>query len=284
MTDYYNLLGLSPNATLDEIKLVFRKLSVKFHPDTNNGDPFFKNMHEHIREAYTVLEDLESRKAYDIQLNSALTPNAGTNTPLESKIEKSNSTDKSINNPTQKTEGVELNTTPYDETFIQIEPIEVNTISSNTSKKKKTPKQKAIPQKKEIKERFWSNQGRLSKKIYVLSFALLMLPIVIFSFIIDDIDNSSFFSLLVLFTTITASIQIIKRLHDLNYNGWLCLLIFVPFLNFAFLAYLLLANGTNDPNKYGNQQQHLNSIQQMMTIKSLQNNILILASLIIKLF
>jgi len=44
MTDYYKVLGLEKSASQEEIKKAYRKLSMKFHPDKNDGDIFFENM------------------------------------------------------------------------------------------------------------------------------------------------------------------------------------------------------------------------------------------------
>lgn len=38
MKDYYKILDVEPEATSDDIKKAFRKLSMKYHPDKNNGD------------------------------------------------------------------------------------------------------------------------------------------------------------------------------------------------------------------------------------------------------
>lgn len=43
----------------------------------------------------------------------------------------------------------------------------------------------------------------------------------------------------------------IRRLHDLDKNGWLCLLFLIPFVNVLFALYILCAPGTKGPNRYG---------------------------------
>jgi DnaJ-class molecular chaperone len=64
--DYYKVLGVEQNASIDEIKKAYRKLSLKYHPDKNNGkDENFKE----INEAYSVLSDEGSRQQYDMQRN-----------------------------------------------------------------------------------------------------------------------------------------------------------------------------------------------------------------------
>lgn len=67
--NYYDILGIEPNATQTEIKKAYRKLSVKFHPDKNNGDTFLAEMFKNINEAYEVLSNPTKRKDYDITLN-----------------------------------------------------------------------------------------------------------------------------------------------------------------------------------------------------------------------
>lgn len=52
MTEYYKTLGLTPDATLEEVKIAYRKLSKKFHPDLNDGDKFFEERFKEIQEAY----------------------------------------------------------------------------------------------------------------------------------------------------------------------------------------------------------------------------------------
>jgi DnaJ-class molecular chaperone len=64
-TDYYKALGVEKNATADEIKKVFRKLAVKYHPDRNPNDKEAEDKFKEINEAYAVLSDPEKRKQYD---------------------------------------------------------------------------------------------------------------------------------------------------------------------------------------------------------------------------
>ncbi len=64
MKDYYEILGVSKNATKDEIKRAYRKLAMKYHPDRNK-DPGAAEKFKEISEAYAVLSDDEKRKQYD---------------------------------------------------------------------------------------------------------------------------------------------------------------------------------------------------------------------------
>lgn len=66
MRDYYYILGVGEDASDKEIKLAFRKLSIKFHPD-KNPDDFFDTMFKNINEAYEVLSNEKSRSSYDLQ-------------------------------------------------------------------------------------------------------------------------------------------------------------------------------------------------------------------------
>lgn len=69
----------------------------------------------------------------------------------------------------------------------------------------------------------------------------------------DDISSTGYvlFALMCLVCAVPHYMLIIRRLHDLNLTGWLCLLIIVPGVNVFFSLYLLFAPGTIGANDYG---------------------------------
>ncbi|KAL9233690.1 hypothetical protein vseg_008650 [Gypsophila vaccaria] len=63
--DFYNILGVSRNATQPEIKKAFYALAKKHHPDMNKDDPDAEKKFQEINKAYEVLKDEQERAAYD---------------------------------------------------------------------------------------------------------------------------------------------------------------------------------------------------------------------------
>lgn len=63
--DYYEVLGVSRDASDSEIKKAYRKMAVKYHPDKNPGDQAAEDKFKTAAEAYAVLSDNEKRQIYD---------------------------------------------------------------------------------------------------------------------------------------------------------------------------------------------------------------------------
>lgn len=63
--DYYKILGIQPSASMEEIKLAYRKLAKKYHPDRNQGNPDAEEKFKQITEAYDMLSNTSKRAIYD---------------------------------------------------------------------------------------------------------------------------------------------------------------------------------------------------------------------------
>ena len=63
--DYYEVLGVSRNATDQELKQAYRRLAIKYHPDKNAGDKDAEERFKEIAEAYQVLSTPDLRARYD---------------------------------------------------------------------------------------------------------------------------------------------------------------------------------------------------------------------------
>lgn len=63
--DYYEVLGVSKNASADEIKRAYRRMAIKYHPDKNPGDKEAEAKFKECAEAYEVLSDTGKRQRYD---------------------------------------------------------------------------------------------------------------------------------------------------------------------------------------------------------------------------
>jgi DnaJ-class molecular chaperone len=65
MKNYYDILGVNPDASEDEIKKSYRKLVILCHPDHHQGDPLAEERLRELNEAYEVLKNPNRRKRYD---------------------------------------------------------------------------------------------------------------------------------------------------------------------------------------------------------------------------
>src|SRR5262245_33515329 len=63
--DYYDVLGVPKNASVDEVKKAYRQAAIKYHPDKNPGDHQAEVNFKEAAEAYEVLSDDEKRARYD---------------------------------------------------------------------------------------------------------------------------------------------------------------------------------------------------------------------------
>lgn len=76
--NYYQILGISEDATIEDIKKSYRKLALKYHPDINPSNNSTAKFIE-ITQAYEILKDADKRKAYDSSINSNIDKNSNFN-------------------------------------------------------------------------------------------------------------------------------------------------------------------------------------------------------------
>jgi len=102
--NYYQILGVPHDASLNDIKKAYRLYASKFHPDKHKGDDFFSRQFIIIKKAYDVLSDPSEREKYDQMLFSYFTdskrnaPNDSRDDNSKYKSNKSTSSQKNTNN------------------------------------------------------------------------------------------------------------------------------------------------------------------------------------------
>ena len=64
---HYEVLGVVPSASVDEIKKAYRKLALRYHPDKSNNCPDSEEKFKGISKAYEILSDPEARRGYDVE-------------------------------------------------------------------------------------------------------------------------------------------------------------------------------------------------------------------------
>lgn len=75
--DYYEVLGVSKDASAQDIKKAYRRLAMKYHPDRNPDDAEAEANFKEVKEAYEIVSDSEKRAAYDRFGHAGVDPQAG---------------------------------------------------------------------------------------------------------------------------------------------------------------------------------------------------------------
>jgi DnaJ-class molecular chaperone len=70
--NFYSLLEINEDASIDDIKKSYRRLSLKYHPDRNKNNPDFVKKFQEINEAYETLSDVRKREMYDCEQRGEL--------------------------------------------------------------------------------------------------------------------------------------------------------------------------------------------------------------------
>lgn len=137
LKNYYQILGLEPSASKQDIKRAYRVYATKFHPDKQSGDKFFEERFKDIKEAYDVLHDDNKRLNYDNQINTSesssnWTPNYQYEEELkqrEEKITKREAEQEKENTEQQKIERLQKEKELRSRIFYKNKTFEINGIN-----------------------------------------------------------------------------------------------------------------------------------------------------------
>jgi tetratricopeptide (TPR) repeat protein len=110
LSECYRLLGLSRNASPEDVKVAYRRMARKYHPDVNQGDPAAADKFRLVQEAYQILKDAANGvmpppqpRASRTPAPSAPTPNSQPPTPTPKHATKTKPPTPNPQTPTQKT-------------------------------------------------------------------------------------------------------------------------------------------------------------------------------------
>ena len=103
-------------------------------------------------------------------------------------------------------------------------------------------------------EDYFSFKGRLRRKDYAIKSLILIIPIMIIQTIMRHSDNTIVLLVFLILLTallVSAMSLTVRRLHDFNMSGWLCLVGLIPYLNIVYWLFLVFKDGTIGSNQYG---------------------------------
>ena len=125
-----------------------------------------------------------------------------------------------------------------------------NTMDINAELRKAEQKEHGLA------DMFYKAEGRLNRKPYILRVLVLQVAgfcLQLFGLVSGVAAPESFGwkCFCFLLVGIPSILLLIRRLHDLGRTGWLWLLIWIPFVNFALVVYAFCFKGTTGPNRFG---------------------------------